>query len=111
ASTGPGVPGVPIRSPAREPLLLALRGRPGRLGRSGGQRHVDLAYARAVDGAHLEAGAVEGDGVAHPRHPAELAEHEAADRVIVVDRQALAEALVELVDRERPDQPHPAAAD
>src|SRR5262249_48265141 len=55
------------------------------------QRDVDLDDPWAVDGADLEPGSLRVDRVADPRRPAELAEHVAADAVVVLVGQRGAE--------------------
>src|SRR5438034_2058688 len=64
--------------------------------------------ARALDFEHLETAAVVLDLVALLGRSAQEAEDEAADRVVVLDRQGALELLVEVVDRERPVDAHPA---
>src|SRR5215208_1447820 len=62
--------------------------------------HLDALDPRALDLEHLEAAAVVCGLVARLRLAAEQAEDEAADRVVVLDRERPAELLVEVVDRE-----------
>src|SRR5215203_860585 len=68
---------------------------------------LDALDPRALDLQHLEAAAVVCGLVARLRLPAEQAEDEASDRVVVLDRERPAELLVEVVDRKGAVDPEP----
>src|SRR4051794_9190665 len=105
-------PGAP--TPARQ--RVAVRRSSGRLEVAlGGRRrleegHVDVQDARPVGVGHGEAHVVELDGVSGVGRAAQLAEDDAADRVVGLLRQGALEALVELLHRERPLDAHPVVA-
>src|SRR4051795_13028370 len=63
--------------------------------------YLEALDPRALDLEHLEADRLVLDLVARLRGAAEHPEHEATNRVEVLDRQRVAELLVEVVDRER----------
>src|SRR3712207_1347890 len=92
----------------REPSgrRVPLRGLVGRQ-----KLHLEALDSRPVDRHHVETQAVPAHLVALLGRTAELAEHEACDRVVVLERHRLGETLVEVVDRERAADPHPAVVD
>ena len=64
------------------------------------QGGVGVQDARAVDRGDVELDVADLDAVADRRRAAELAEDDAADRVVILVRELAVEALVELLDRQ-----------